>query len=140
MALKADAVLFLTHRAKDCDREAAKILARCDIEVRQPNADAMGVEVLVRADHDTISEAKSSDAAGRIENALRRSVEGREIRMLQWVEESRGNEPRPAGNSHAGSSNNDGSKPRFDKQGHDKFQSPAEAGTHPSSAPPQSSN
>lgn len=105
--LKAQTVLFLTRdEANDLDRAAAKILARCDVEVRHttpkdgrdPSAD-----VMLHAGHDTVQEAKSSDAAGRIENALREAADS-PVRYLQWVEERRTAGPKSASGIGDGSS------------------------------------
>lgn len=90
--LKARTVLFLTRDdGNERDRDAAKLLARCDVELRQASRDASAApaaDVLIHAQPDTISAIKSSPAAGRIENALR-EASGTRVRHLQWVEEGR---------------------------------------------------
>ena len=70
--LKTSTVLYLSkNRATDEDRAAAKLFARCQVELRHVGADVredarrVTVDVLVHATPDTIGEMKSSDAAGR---------------------------------------------------------------------------
>lgn len=90
--LKARTVLFLTRdEGNDRDRDAAKLLARCDVELRHAADDGSSgpaADVLIHAKPDTIGAIKSTPAAGRIENALR-EASGLSVRHLQWVEEGR---------------------------------------------------
>lgn len=94
--LKADSVLFLTRDgATDLDRSAAKLFARCDVELRHVTsgkAERPSVDVLIHAKPDTIGEIKSCDYAGRLENAIR-NTSSADVRHLQWVEEGRGGGP-----------------------------------------------
>lgn len=95
--LKADSVQFLTRReATELDRSAAKLFARCDVEVRHgdPGKEARpSVDVMIRGRPDTISEIKACDFAGRVENAVRQTG-GPRVRYLQWVEERGTESPR----------------------------------------------
>jgi hypothetical protein len=91
--IKTATVLYLSKdRATDQDQAAARLFARCQVELRHVSADVrddarrVTVDVLIHAKPDTIGEIKSSDAAGRLENAMR-AVATPEIRHLQWVEE-----------------------------------------------------
>lgn len=113
--LKTSTVLYLSkNRATDEDRAAAKLFARCQVELRHVGADVredarrVTVDVLVHATPDTIGELKSSDAAGRVENAMRK-VSNPDIRHLQWVEE--GIHGGPSSGAGAG----DGSKHERDR-------------------------
>jgi hypothetical protein len=121
--IKAQTVLFLTRDgANDLDRAAAKILARCDVEVRHTTpreGRPPAADVMFHADHETVQAAKTSDAAGRIENALRQAADS-EVRYLQWVEERRTSGPKSASGIGDGSSGppgatraNSGLPPRY---------------------------
>lgn len=124
--LKANTVLHLTQDdASDLDREAAKLLARCDVERRAiplGRSASPAVDVLVHADKGTLDQIMARDHATRIEHALR-EVEGN-VRMLQWVEEGRTKGPV---NQHAagdgrdvhpvGGAKNPGDPPKFDHNG-----------------------
>lgn len=108
--LKTSTVLHLSkNRATDEDRAAAKLLAKCQIELRHVAADVQNdtrrvtVDVLVHAKPDTIDEIKSSEVAGRLEEAMR-TVATPDIRYLQWVEEQ------ATGGPTSGAAIGDGSK------------------------------
>ncbi len=94
--LKSSAVLYLTQdKGVERDREAAKLLARCDVE-RRPlppgRADEPTSDILVHTDAETINEIKKRDFASRIEGAIRTVAE--RVRQLQWVEDARTSGPR----------------------------------------------
>lgn len=96
--LKSQTVLFLTRdAATEQDRAAAKLLAQCDVELRHATPDDSRepeADVLLHGSPDIIRTIKSvSNAAGRIENALREASDSR-VRHLQWVEESRNQGPK----------------------------------------------
>jgi hypothetical protein len=96
--LKADSVLFLTRDdANDIDRDAAKLFARCQVEVRHvgpDKSDRPAVDVLVHAEPHTMRElASGNDLAGRVENAIRQTG-GERVRYLQWVEDGVSGGPR----------------------------------------------
>jgi len=130
--LKADAVRFLTRdESKDPgrDRDAGKLLARCDIDVRHLSGQS-GVDVLIRGPHEVIDRIKSSEKAGRIENAVREACESG-VRMLQWVEAAEADTARPGsgagdGSGPSGEIQKGGKQPapRFDSQRHGSGQSP----------------
>lgn len=94
--LKSNAVLYLTQeKGADRDREAAKLLARCDVERRPLPHDRVSEptsDVLVHTDAQTINEIQQRDYASRIERAIR--TVGETIRQLQWVEDARSSGPR----------------------------------------------
>jgi hypothetical protein len=125
--LKADSVLFLTRDdSTEIDRSAAKLFARCEVECRHvgpAHADRPAVDVLVHGHPDTIGQIKSSECAGRLENAMRRASDA-PIRHLQWVEEGITAGPRNAAgigdgrDAHPeGGDKNPGDPPRFDHNG-----------------------
>jgi len=90
--LKIESVRFLTRDGCDeHDRAAAKILAGLDIDTRHLEGPAF--DVLLSGDPQRVARAKSSELAGRIENAVRESVLGK-VRQVQWVEEKTGEAPR----------------------------------------------
>lgn len=90
--LKAEMVRFLTREGcGENDRAAAKILAGLDVETR--HLDGPAFDVLLSGDPERVADAKSSELAGRIENAVRESVLGK-VRQVQWVEEKTGDAPR----------------------------------------------
>ncbi|MFI4894596.1 MAG: hypothetical protein ACIAQ0_14370 [Phycisphaerales bacterium JB058] len=124
--LKSNAVLYLTQeKGADRDVEAAKLLARCDVE-RRPlppdRAEEPTSDVLVHSDAETINEIRKRDFAPRIERAIR--TVGETIRQLQWVEDGRSTGPR---NQLAGGDGGDmnpvgqpkepGPPPRFEHNG-----------------------
>lgn len=146
--LKADAVLFLTRdEANGLDRAAAKMLAPCEVELRHVQADPPDdpqVDVLIHAHPDCSKEAHASDAAGRIENALRESSDFG-VRMMQWVEERATDGPRSGTGAGDGSPSarpvghaNAGLPPKHhrDSQGHGSSQSPAQPGDRQINPPP----
>lgn len=95
-SLKSQTVLFLAReKGTERDRDAAKLLARCDVEVRHvtpSDTRKPAADVLIHADRRTIDAIKSSPAAGRIENAMREATPS-PIRYLQWVGEQRSGGP-----------------------------------------------
>jgi hypothetical protein len=125
--LKAESVLFLTREgATEMDRSAAKLFARCEVECRHVRAGwsaGPAVDVLIHGHPDTISRIKSSECAGRLENAIRRACDA-PVRHLQWVEEGITAGPTnesgigDGGAAHpAGGPKNPGDPPRFDHKG-----------------------
>ncbi|MFI4897816.1 MAG: hypothetical protein ACIARR_08320 [Phycisphaerales bacterium JB059] len=145
--LKADIVLFLTSDNRtEQDRAAAKLLAPCTIEVRHvegAEGQSPRVDVLIHAPPRLCSKAHDSDAAGRIENALRNASD-HPLRMMQWVEEGATQGPRPA--TGAGDANSHQSpvghatsglppKPRRDR--HDPVESPVGPGDQQARPPAQ---
>ncbi len=111
--LKSQAVLFLTRDGcAELDRSAAKLFARCEVEVLHvtPSEDRPPtIDVLVHGKPDCISELHDSDAAGRVENAIRESC-AHPVRQLQWVEEGVNSGPRSASGIGDGSSGRSGSE------------------------------
>lgn len=124
--LKSNAVLYLTQeKGADRDVEAAKLLARCDVE-RRPLApgrtDEPTSDILVHADAETLDAVHARDHAPRIERAIR--AVGETIRQLQWVEDARSIGPRNqlAGGDGGevqpvGQPKNPGDPPRFEHNG-----------------------
>ncbi|MFG0325998.1 MAG: hypothetical protein ACF8SC_01840 [Phycisphaerales bacterium JB037] len=151
--LKADTVLFLTREDSpnpDRNRAAAKKFAACAVDQRHvENTDAAdhdgpAVDVLIHAPSRVIDELKSSDDAGRIENALRRASD-HPIRFLQWVETAEPDTARPgtgvgdgSGSQGSVSRANSGLPPQHhrDSQGHGSSQSPAQPGDRQINPPP----
>ncbi len=142
--LKADTVRFLTRDESnnpDRDRDAAKALAKCAVDVRHVDG-TTGVDVLVHGPSEVISEVKSTEAAGRIENAMREACD-RDVRMLQWVETAEADTARPGSGVGDGSGANSPvniggkqPKPHWDSQGHGSSQSPAQPGDTQINPPP----
>lgn len=142
--LKADTVRFLTRdESKNAgrDRDVAKALAKCAVDVRHVDG-TMGVDVLIHGPKAVISDVKSTEAAGRIENAMREACE-RDIRMLQWVETADSDTARTGSGvgdgSGATSPVNIGGKqpgPHWDSQGHGSSQSPKQPGDTQINPPP----
>ncbi len=125
--LKAESVLFLTRDgATEIDRSAAKLFARCDVECRHVRADRSAgpsVDVMVHGHRETIGRIKSSECAGRLENAIRRACDV-PVRHLQWVEEGITAGPKSGSgigdgrDAHPeGGPKNPGDPPRFDHNG-----------------------
>ncbi len=110
--LKAEAVLTLTEPddATDRDRDAAKLLSRCEVralfidERQDPSIQEAHVDVLIHCTHDLAQEAKRSGGAHRIERALNR-VTDTPIRQVQWVE------ARPTTSTGTGAGAGDGRAP-----------------------------
>lgn len=138
--LKSNAVLYLTQdKGAERDREAAKLLARCDVE-RRPlppeRADEPTSDILVHSDAETINEIQKRDFAPRIEGAIRTVAE--KVRQLQWVEDARTQGPR---NQQAigdggdlkpvGQPKQPGPKPRFDHNGPGPLGPPTNRGGKP---------
>lgn len=125
--LKANSVLFLTRDdATEIDRSAAKLFARCEVECRHvgpQQSERPSVDVLIHGHRDTIGRIKSSDCAGRLENAIRQSCEV-PVRYLQWVEEGVAAGPRSSSSigdgrdAHpVGGPKSRGDPPKFDHNG-----------------------
>lgn len=142
--LKSNAVLYLTQdKGAQRDREAAKLLARCDVE-RRPlppdRADEPISDILVHTDAATINEIQKRDFASRIEGAIRTVAE--KIRQFQWVEDARTSGPR---NQQAigdggdlkpvGQPKQPGPKPKFDHNGPGPAAPPRDRGTPPQDNP-----
>lgn len=102
-SLKSDTVLFLTDdKRTQLDRDAAKLFAGCELEVQhvspEERGDRVRADVIIHGPPERIGQLHESDAAGRIENALR-EVCGTPIRRMQWVEEVVGGSPRASKDS-----------------------------------------
>lgn len=142
--LKADTVLFLTRdesKDVDRDRDAAKLLARCDVDVRHVEG-AGAVDVLIHGKPETIDEIKSGERAGRIENAIREACSSG-VRMMQWVESSDTDTARPGtgvgdGSGSHGAINKGGKQPdpHWDGRGHGSAQSAKQPGDRQINPPP----
>ena len=116
-SIKSKAVLFLTRDGcHQLDRAAAKLLARCEVEVLQvtpSGRDRPLIDVLLHGKPQCIAELHASDAAGRVENAIRESSP-HSIRSLQWVEEGISAGPRNASGIGDGTSGSGGGRARAD--------------------------
>lgn len=90
-SLKSDTVLFLTDDTRtQLDRQAAKLFAGCELKLQRVSPEKerghVRVDVMIHGEPARIGQLHKSDAAGRIENAIR-EVSGTPIRRMQWVEE-----------------------------------------------------
>lgn len=141
--LKADAVRFLTRETSNDagrDRDAAKLLARCEVDVRHVAGE--GVDVLIRGSSETVDTIKTGETAGRLENALREASD-HTVCLLQWVESSESDTARPGsgagdGSGASGAIRKGGppTEPHFESGGHGSGQSPAQPGDRTTNPPP----
>lgn len=121
--LKSETVLFLTkERGTERDREAAKLLAKCDVEalpLAPGRDDEPALDVLVHGGAEVLNEIRTSGHATQIEDAIRRAS-GSRVRDLQWVEDASHSGPRNGtagdgrGQSPTGDPKNPGDPPKFD--------------------------
>lgn len=146
--VKSRAVDSLVGRedVTDRDRDAARMLGQCELDLRSVEATGRrggaqdghpAADVLIHADHDLVSRARQCGAAEKIEHAIRKALGPTRVRHLQWVESSL--EGGPSTGSGAGEptgkdthvrrpSTNQPPVPKFEHQG---GHGPAYSGTSP---------